>query len=78
MKHEVITLCHFGNYNSYGEYFRALHRTNALMIMNGPAFKLWLKLKEQDKEHQIEDLKHKAKELGYEVQKINQRQLVTA
>ena len=75
MKSELKLLCEYLKYASYGEFFRDLYRVRKEAVWNSPGYKLWLRLREEDKEFQVDQLREKARKLGYDIQKVDQRVL---
>lgn len=75
MKAEAKILMQYLKYAGYGEMFRAFYRRESQEVFNSTGFKLWLKLMEDDKDFQLDKIKAKAKKLGYELQRIDQRVL---
>ncbi len=75
MKSDIKVVLDYLKFNSFGEFFRTLYREKKEDVWNSPGFKLWLNLRKEDKEFQLEQLRTKARQMGYELQKVDQRVL---
>ena len=68
MKDELKIIMQYLKYAGYGELFRALYREKAIEVFDSPGFKLWLKMKQDDKEFTLAMLREKARKMGYALQ----------
>lgn len=68
MKSEMKLIMQFRKFAGYGELFRALYRKEAEEVLNSPGFKLWLKMKEDDRDFTLAKLRETARKLGYKLE----------